>query len=148
VCAFVCTASYHIISHIHLLTDNFIIFVCTYTQFIHAFHNNRDMPKCQKCLTHADYIPPRKTAHLFRYYHNRFTAFRNYPRRIPGRAQSKLSMNFLARWYREGKSYLFGLQDSVTSRLALNDWRLKLYLQSDFPDIFRPTLDGDGKYIT
>jgi len=38
------------------------------------------------------------------------------------------------------ESFLFGLRNSSTSKLAFNDWRLKFYLQSDFPDIFRPVL--------
>ncbi len=77
----------------------------------------------------------------------RFVAYSDYPRHVPPRAQASLPPTRIGRLMLDVYSFLYGLRNSSSSKLAFNDWRLKFYLQSDFPDIARPLLqDKDDFY--
>ena len=107
----------------------------------------RDMPSCQKCSAFADYQPPDKSAHLFHHFPGRYVAFSDYPRFVPSRAQASLPPTRLGRFLLDTQSFLYGLRNSSSSKLAWNDWRLKFYLESDFPDIARPALTGKDDFF-
>ena len=72
----------------------------------------------------------------------RYVAYSDYPRHVPPRAQASLPPTRLGRLMLDIYSFMYGLRNSSSSKLAFNDWRLKFYLQSDFPDIARPSLQG------
>ena len=115
------------------------------TRTVAVIKTRRNMPRCQKCSTYADHIIPLSSSHLFPYNKNRYQAFTEYPKKIP------LRMRAIEHTGRDlintSKSLFFGLQQSSHARLAYNDWRLQLYLNSVFPDIVRTKMSPEEFFV-
>lgn len=104
-----------------------------YKRTVAQLIKERDMPRCELCLAHADYKPRLCTAHTFPHYPHPHEAFENYPEVVPHVARSLLSTCF-----DKSVSCLFGQRNHPDSRLMVNDWRMSLYLSSRFPLVPRP----------
>lgn len=102
---------------------------------------DRDMPRCKRCFTLADYEPRLCTAHLFDYYPKKYKAFENYPEALP-----TLRRHFLLRFYDTFVSCCFGQRNHPDSKLLVNDWRLSMYLSSKFPIVPRPIKPAEDLY--
>lgn len=107
-----------------------------YTRTFAVLKYQRDIPRCKKCFTDADYIPSKTTAHLFRNYRERYYAFSNYPVKVEQNVG--LSRNKLSVIYYKLSSFFFGTYHDVDSLLLHNDWRMRKYLPSKFQEITRP----------
>jgi hypothetical protein len=99
----------------------------------------RDMPRCHKCLTDADYVPSKATAHLFANYRERYYAFSNYPAKADSHGTGSASYG----WGGKAKALLSGLHGDADSLLLHNDWRMRKYLPSRFMEITRPLKKDD-----
>mmetsp|Transcript_27501 Transcript_27501/g.26315 ORF Transcript_27501/g.26315 Transcript_27501/m.26315 type:complete len:831 (+) Transcript_27501:56-2548(+) len=110
----------------------------------------RDIPQCVKCCTYADYVPPSASAHLFTHFPGRYNVFQNYPRQGPNFPEIKLKLSSPSSYFARLKyileSVLWGSHNPSSNKLAYNDWRLPLYLDSGFTDIARPDKDPDEFY--
>jgi hypothetical protein len=104
-----------------------------YKRTVAQLIKERDMPRCEWCLAHADYKPRLCTAHTFPHYPNPHEAFDNYPEVVPHVPRSLLSTCF-----DKSVSCLFGQRNHPDSRLMVNDWRMSIYLSSRFPLVPRP----------
>lgn len=109
----------------------------------------RDMPACRKCLTYMDYTPPAGSAHLFQHQPTPFEVFRSYP--VVPRIQAGLKdpANTNNKWAQRRtrlRSFLFGLENDSQSAVMPNDWRLKMYVNDKFPEMFRSVLGQGERY--
>jgi len=96
----------------------------------------RDMPACRKCLTYMDYSPPAGSAHLFQHQPAPFEVFRSYPEVPRIQAGLKDPADSRYKWiYRRNRlfSFLFGVTDDPYSAVVANDWRLKMFVNDQFP---------------
>lgn len=105
---------------------------------------SRDAPQCTHCLTYSDYVPPRSSAHWFKYNKKPHDVYTNYP--YPVRVQAGLSNNRYSRWARSCWSCLFGVENDSRSKLVFNDWILRQYLNGVFPEPPRQVKPADELY--
>ena len=101
-------------------------------------------PQCTHCMTYANYKPPTGSAHWFKYNKNPHVAFINYP--IKSSVQSGLSTNRLDIWRNTIRSFFYGVKDNVQSKMVLNDWRLRVYVNGVFPEVPRQVKPPDELY--
>jgi hypothetical protein len=101
----------------------------------------RSVPTCIHCLTYADYKPPMCSAHLFPHYPEPHIAFDNYPKYVA--VQGGVKAGAGNRLYSIIESFIFGIRNNATSKLAANDWRLKYYANDRFPEIPRQVVKTD-----
>ncbi len=104
----------------------------------------RDAPQCHFCRTYKDYVPPLGSAHMFPYNKAPYRAFAKYP--IKPLIQAGLENTAFSRFANSVYSYFFGLRDNSSSKLAYNDWRLRIYLNGNFPEIPRQKKKTDELY--
>jgi hypothetical protein len=93
------------------------------------------------CYTYADYKPPLGSAHLFPHNPNPHAAFYNYPKYVAVQGGVKAGAGY--RFVSILESFLFGIRNNATSKLAFNDWRLRFYAADRFPEIPRQVLKVD-----
>lgn len=104
----------------------------------------RQVPRCVKCSTFADYKPPLSSAHTFKNYSKPNLAFENYPTYAP--IQSGLKNTFFAKLCARLRSCFYGVSDNPDSRQFFNDWRLRVYLRGIFHELPRQVKPADELY--
>ena len=92
-------------------------------------------PKCEHCYTNCNYKIPKATRHLFPHNPKPFVAFETYPKEVV--VQGGVRPGHLKRIMNVTYSFFFGITDNATSKLAYNDWRLRLYMNDQFSEIPR-----------
>jgi hypothetical protein len=110
------------------------IFKRTYT----IIKARRDMPICLYCGVYADYKPPAGSAHTFVHNPDPHVAYQNYP--IVATIQNGLKDAKNDPFYRVMNSidnFFNGLRNDPKSLLTYNDWRLRLFVFSKFPEMPR-----------
>ena len=115
-----------------------------YKRMYAQIQHRRDMPTCVKCHTYADYKPPEGTAHLFPHNPNPHAAFENYPPSIE--IHSGLKIDKLSIYTNHVKSFLFGLRNSMESKVMKNDWRLRKFVMDRFPEVPKQKLQPGESY--
>jgi hypothetical protein len=105
----------------------------------------RDIPVCTKCFTPSDYKTPMSSAHTFPYEPDPYKAFNNYPKKVE--VQAGLSNVGLIKWSNYLYSFFGGLRNNSSSLLVYNDWRLRLFLNSRFPELPRYKKPPDEFYV-
>lgn len=109
----------------------------------------RDMPKCAKCYTYADYKPPLGSAHLFRHNPELYKGYSDYPHKPTvqtGFPSDKSIRSRLVRGKGYCQSFFCGMHDNYNSYAIQNDWRLKKYVFDGFPEIPRVVLTPGDFY--
>lgn len=98
----------------------------------------KDMPVCLYCGVYADYKPPIGSAHTFVHNPDPHLAYANYP--IVARIQNGLKDTKNDPFYRFMNTidnFFYGLRNDPKSLLTYNDWRLRLFVFSKFPEMPR-----------
>lgn len=133
----------------------FFLFFLSTNSYVHICHTYKNLgtyykrnvctvtklpnePRCSHCLTNCSYKIPRGTAHLFAHNPKPFVAYENYPQQVV--VQAGVRPGKWRRIFSVVETFFLGIRENMQSRLSYNDWRLKLLMYDNFPEIPRQPL--------